>query len=43
MFICTPPLYLDGPKIATLVAQYGLGEPYKENKLAQRIVRNCAQ
>ena len=33
------PLYIKGPKIATLVTQYGLGKPYEENGLAQRIVK----
>ena len=37
------PLYMKGPKIATLVTQFGLGKPYEENKLAQKIVRNCGQ
>ena len=41
--IRTAPLYLKGPKIATLVTQYGLGKPYEENRLAQKIVRNCGQ
>ena len=26
-----------------LVTQYGLGKPYEENRLAQKIVRNCGQ
>ena len=34
------PLYMKGPKIATLVTQFGLGKPYEENGLAQKIVRN---
>ena len=42
-YINSPPLYRKGPKIATLVTQYGLGKPYKKNKLSQKIVRNCAQ
>ena len=37
------PLYINGPKIATLVTQFGLGKPYEENGLAQKIVRNCGQ
>ena len=37
------PLYMKGPKIATLVTQFGLGKPYEENGLAQKIVRNCGQ
>ena len=41
--IRSAPLYLKGPKIATLVTQYGLGNPYEENGLAQKIVRNCGQ
>ena len=31
------------PKIASLVTQFGLGRPYEENRLAQKIVRNCGQ
>ena len=42
-YINSPPLYGKGPKIATLITQYGLGNPYEENKLAQKIVRNCEQ
>ena len=34
---------MKGPKIATLVTQFGLGKPYEENGLAQKIVRNCGQ
>ena len=37
------PLYIKGPKIASLVTQFGLGRPYEENRLAQKIVRNCGQ
>ena len=37
------PLYINGPKIASLVTQFGLGRPYEENRLAQKIVRNCRQ
>ena len=37
------PLYIKGPKIASLVTQFGLGRPYKENRLAQKIFRNCGQ
>ena len=37
------PLYMKGPKIATLFTQFGLGKPYEENGLAQKIVRNCGQ
>ena len=37
------PLYMKEPKIATLVTQFGLGKPYEENGLAQKIVRNCGQ
>ena len=36
-------LYINGPKIASLVTQFGLGRPYEENRLAQKIVRNCRQ
>ena len=25
------------------ITQYGLGKPYKENKISQKIVRNCTQ
>ena len=35
------PSYIKGPKIAILVTQFGLGKPYEENGLAQKIVRNC--
>ena len=38
--IHTAPLYIKRPNIATLVTQYGLGKPYEENRLAQKIVRN---
>ena len=31
------PLYMKGPKIATLVTQFGLGKPYEENGLVQKI------
>ena len=41
--IRTAPLYLKGPKIETLVTQYGLGKLYEENRLTQEIVRNCGQ
>ena len=37
------PLYIKGPKIASLVTQFGLGRPYEENRLTQKIVRNCGQ
>ena len=37
------PLYIKGPKIATLVTQFGLGKPYEENGFAQKIVRNSGQ
>ena len=37
------PLYIKGPKIASLVTQFGLGRSYEENRLAQKIVRNCGQ
>ena len=37
------PLYIKGPKIASLVTQFDLGRPYEENRLAQKIVRNCGQ
>ena len=37
------PLYIKGPKIASLVTQFGLGRPYEENRLAQKIVRSCGQ
>ena len=37
------PLYLKGPKIETLVTQYGLGKPYEKNGLTQKIVRSCGQ
>ena len=37
------PLYIKGPKIASLVTQFGLGRPYEENRLAQKIVRNYGQ
>ena len=42
-YIHSLPLYSKGPKIATLITQYGLGNPYEENKLVQKIVRNCEQ
>ena len=41
--VCSAPLYMKGPKIATLVTQFGIGKPYEENKLAQKIVRNSGQ
>ena len=37
------PLYTTGPKIASLVTQYGLGKPYDENVFARRIVKICIQ
>ena len=42
-YIHSPPLYSKGHKIATLITQYGLGNPYEKNKLAQKIVGNCEQ
>ena len=42
-YIHSPPLYSKGPRIATLITQYGLRNPYEENKLAQKIVINCEQ
>ena len=42
-YIHSPPLYSKGSKIATLITQHGLGNPYEENKLSQKIVRNCEQ
>ena len=41
--IRSAPLDIKGPKIASLVTQFGLGRPYEENRLAQKIVRNCGQ
>ena len=38
-----PALYGKGPKIATLITQYGFGNPYEENKLSQKIVRSCEE
>ena len=39
--IHSPPLYSKGPKIGTLITQYGLGSPYEENKITQKIIRKC--
>ena len=41
--IHSPPLYGKSPKIATLITQYGLGNPYEENKLSKETVRYCEQ
>ena len=41
--IRTAPLYIKGPKIAKIINQYGIGNPSEENRLAQKIVRNCGQ
>ena len=41
--IRSAPLYMKGPKIASLVTQFGLDRPYEENRLAQKIVRNCGE
>ena len=41
--IHSPPLYSKGPKIATLITQYGLGSPYEVNKITQKIIRKCEE
>ena len=33
--IKSPPLYRDGPVVATLITQYGIGQPFEENKIAK--------
>ena len=39
-YIHSPPLYSKGPKIATLIAQYGFGSPYEENKITRKLLEN---
>ena len=41
--VSPPPLYRKGPLIASLVSQYGLGKPFDQNKLSQKIVKRCTQ
>ena len=40
--IVSPPLlYRKGPLVASIVSQYGLEKPFDQNKMSQKIVRNC--
>ena len=41
--VSPPPLYKKGPLIASIVSQYGLGNPFDQNKVSQKIVKNCTQ
>ena len=41
--VSPPPLYRKGPLVASIVSQYGLGKPFDQNKMSQKIVRNCPQ
>ena len=38
--IKSPPLYVKGPTIATLITQYGIGRAFENNNIAQKIVNN---
>lgn len=39
--INNPPVYSEGPSIATLITQYGIGREIEENNIAQRLVKQC--
>ena len=41
--VSPPPLYKKGPLITSIVSQYGLGKPFDQNKLSQKIVKKCTQ
>ena len=41
--VSPPPLYKKGPLMASIVSQYGLGKPFDQNKVSQKIVKNCTQ
>ena len=38
--INSPPHYVNGPTIATLITQFGIGRPFEHNNIAQKIVKN---
>ena len=39
--IKSPPLYRNGPVVATLITQYGIGSPLEDNKIAKDIIENA--
>ena len=39
--INNPPIYTDGPVIATLITQYGIGRAIEENVIAKKMIKNC--
>lgn len=39
--IRSPPLYILGPTVVTLITQYGIGKSVEENTYAQRIIKSC--
>ena len=41
--IKSPPLYMKGPKIATMISQYGLSKSIENNPISQKIVKRCKQ
>ena len=36
----TPPHYVQGPTVCTLITQYGIGRPVEENNIAKKIIEN---
>ena len=41
--INSPPLYIKGPKTATLISQYGFSKSIENNPITQKIVKRCKQ
>ena len=39
--INSPPLYTDGPVIATVISQYGIGRPIEENVIGKKLLKRC--
>ena len=42
-YVHSPPFYRQGPTIATLITQYGVGHSIEENTYAQKLLRTCPQ
>ena len=41
LHVCRPPMYTEGPVIATMIHQYGIGRPIDENNIGKRMLQNC--